>query len=211
MKMKKRNISSNQKTMEEKEVKSQPEAASAGSAGAAEAKENHQEQDTAQQEASPSEAEAQASQDAADVLQAQLASWNDRYLRLSAEFDNYRKRTMREKADLLQSAGGEVLKDFLPVVDDFERGLKAAETTDDVASLREGMQLVYHKMTEFLKRNGVNEMGTVGEAFNTDRHEALTKIPVPDASLQGKVVDVVVKGYSLHDKVLRFAKVVVGE
>lgn len=208
---KKYNTSSKKKVMEENEVKTQPEAEKTEQADAAQATGNQEEK--AEQEATaeaPSEP-AETVQDAVETLQSQLAAWNDRYLRLSAEFDNYRKRTMREKADLLQSAGGEVLKDLLPVVDDFERGLKAAATTDDMASLREGMQLVYQKMTDFLKRNGVSEMGAVGEVFDTDRHEALTKIPAPDASLQGKVVDVIVKGYSLRDKVLRFAKVVVGE
>ena len=147
----------------------------------------------------------------ADALQAQIAQLNDRYLRLSAEFDNYRKRTIREKADLIQAAGAEVLKDFLAVVDDFERGLKAMESTDDMVSIQKGMNLVYSKMKDFLQRNGVKEIAAVGEPFDTDRHEALTKIPAPDAAQRGRVVDVVTEGYMLHDKVLRFAKVVVGE
>ena len=155
--------------------------------------------------------EAAAEESRADALQAQIAQLNDRYLRLSAEFDNYRKRTIREKADLIQAAGADVLKDFLAVVDDFERGLKAMESTDDMVSIQKGMNLVYSKMKDFLQRNGVKEIAAVGEPFDTDRHEALTKIPAPDAAQRGRVVDVVTKGYMLHDKVLRFAKVVVGE
>lgn len=155
--------------------------------------------------------EAAAEESRVDALQAQIAQLNDRYLRLSAEFDNYRKRTIREKADLIQSAGADVLKDFLAVVDDFERGLKAMESTDDMVSIQQGMNLVYSKMKDFLQRNGVKEIVAVGEPFDTDRHEALTKIPASDAAQRGRVVDVVTKGYMLHDKVLRFAKVVVGE
>lgn len=161
--------------------------------------------------AESADTEAAAEESRTDALQAQIAQLNDRYLRLSAEFDNYRKRTIREKADLIQSAGADVLKDFLAVVDDFERGLKAMESTDDMNSIQQGMNLVYGKMKDFLQRNGVKEIAAVGEPFDTDRHEALTKIPAPDAAQRGRVVDVVTKGYMLHDKVLRFAKVVVGE
>lgn len=144
-------------------------------------------------------------------LKIQYATLNDRYLRLSAEFDNYRKRTLKEKADLIQWGGEDVLKEILPVVDDFERGLRAVDSSEDVQSIKEGINLIYNKLRDYLTKRGVKEIEAHGLAFNTDQHEAITKIPAPDPSLQGKVVDVISKGYTLHEKVIRFAKVVVGE
>lgn len=136
---------------------------------------------------------------------------NDSHLRLMAEFDNYRKRTMREKADLLKSAGESVLVNILPLVDDFERGLKATENATDVVAVREGMELIYGKFLAFLTQNGVKEILAAEQPFDTEFHEALTTIPAPTEELKGKVIDCVQKGYVLNEKVIRFSKVVVGE
>lgn len=139
-----------------------------------------------------------------------IAELNDKYIRLYAEFDNFRKRSMRERADYLKYAGEEVFKDILPVVDDFERGLKAAETATDVKSVSEGVQLIYNKLTSILKHKGIEMMESKGKDFNPETMEAITNIPAPTPDLKGKVVDEVEKGYSLNGKVIRFAKVVVG-
>ena len=140
-----------------------------------------------------------------------LAEMNDKYLRLSAEFDNYRKRTLKEKMELTKSAGEQLLRDILPVVDNFERALKSMDTATDVAALKAGVDLIYANFKEFLAQNGVKEIETTGADFDTDVHEAVTLIPAPEPGLKGKVIDCVQKGYYLNDKVMRFAKVVVGE
>ncbi len=137
--------------------------------------------------------------------------WQDKYMRLSAEFDNYRKRTLKEKADLTKSANGDLLKDILPVVDDFERGFDTIEKSEDIDGLKQGMNLIYTKFIEFLRQNGVKEIEAKEKEFDIDFHEALTKIPAPSDELKGKVVDVIEKGYLLNEKVIRYAKVVVGE
>lgn len=142
----------------------------------------------------------------------EIMEWKDKYLRLSAEFDNYRKRTLKEKMELTRYASEEVLKNILPVVDDFEHGLKNLETANDLQAVKDGVFLIYNKFKDFLARHGVKEITLQDDKeFNTDYHEAITKIPVEDQSLSGKVVDVVQKGYLLNDKVIRYAKVVVGE
>jgi len=135
----------------------------------------------------------------------------DKYLRLSAEFDNYRKRTHREKTELIKTASDELLKKIIPVVDDFERGLAAVNSSVDLDGLKQGMNLIYGRFREFLQQQGIREIESINQDFNTDFHEAVTKIPVADENLKGKVVDVVEKGYFLHDKVIRYPKVVVGE
>lgn len=144
-------------------------------------------------------------------LGAKLQEMNDKYLRLSAEFDNYRKRTLKEKTDLIKSAGERVFIDIFPVMDNFERAIKAMHKSDDVKSLVEGINLIYSNFSDFLKRNGVDVITTEGVEFDTDLHEAITKIPAPSEDLKGKVVDCIEKGYKLNDKVVRYAKVVVGE
>lgn len=144
-------------------------------------------------------------------LQQQLALINDKYLRLSAEFDNYRKRTLKEKMELVKNAGEKVLADILPVVDNFERALASMEKSDDINAIREGIELIYTGFLDFLTRNGVTEIECKNTDFDTDVHEAVTKIPAPSEDLKGKVVDCIQKGYKLNDKVMRFAKVVVGE
>lgn len=140
-----------------------------------------------------------------------LAEMVDKYIRLSAEFDNYRKRTLREKIDLTKSAGEDLLKDLIPVMDDFERALKLMDATKDCEGMKSGIELIYNKFASFLKQNGVKEIEAMNKVFNVDLHEAVTKIPAPEESLKGKVVDVVLKGYYLNNKVMRFSKVVVGE
>jgi molecular chaperone GrpE len=139
------------------------------------------------------------------------ADLQDKYLRLSAEFDNYRKRTHREKTDLIKTASDDLLKQIIPVVDDFERGLAAVNNSVDLEAIKQGMNLIYGRFKEFLQQQGIREIESINQNFDTDFHEAVTKIPVTDESLKGKVVDVVEKGYYLHDKVIRYPKVVVGE
>ncbi|QNL48909.1 nucleotide exchange factor GrpE [Olivibacter sp. SDN3] len=145
-----------------------------------------------------------------EKLQHELTEANNKYLRLYAEFDNYKRRTSKERVELLQSAGKEVIGDLLTVLDDFERARKAIENTQDVGPIKEGVDLVYQKLKSILTKKGLKEMNAVGEPFNADLHEAITKIPAPSEELAGKVIDEVEKGYFLNDKILRYAKVVVG-
>lgn len=136
---------------------------------------------------------------------------NDKYLRLYSEFDNYRKRTMKEKADLISSANANLLKDLLPILDDFERAIASNEKTEDPAGLKEGFLLIYNKVNSLLKAKGLQPMDSKGEVFDMDKHEAVTNIPVEDEADKGKIVDVLEKGYYLNEKVIRYAKVVVGQ
>ena len=136
---------------------------------------------------------------------------HDKYLRLSAEFDNFRKRTLKEKADLTKFAGENLLLGLLPVVDDFERALELIPDEESVKAIREGTVLIYNKLKDFLRQNGVEEIDALHQEFDTDIHDAVTKIPAPDKKLKGKIVDVIQKGYFLNGKVLRYAKVVIGE
>lgn len=140
-----------------------------------------------------------------------LAELQDRYLRLSAEYDNFRKRTLKEKIDLQKSANESLLQALLPVADDFERAMQSVHEAKDIEAVKEGMGLILGKFIGFLNQQGVKEIEAVHKDFDTDLHEAITKIPAPTKKLKGKVVDVVQKGYFLNDKVLRFSKVVIGE
>lgn len=144
-------------------------------------------------------------------LQKQLEEAKDKYIRLSAEFDNYRKRTQREKMDLIKYGSEDAMKGILPLVDDFDRAIKHSETATDVEAMKKGLLLIQGKFSEFLKANGVHMIEAIGQELDTDMHEAITKIPAPDEKLKGKIVDVVEKGYKLNDKVIRFSKVVIGE
>jgi molecular chaperone GrpE len=144
-------------------------------------------------------------------LQKQLEEVKDKYIRLSAEFDNYRKRTQREKMDLLKYGSEDVLKGVIRLVDDFDRAIKHSQAATDVEAMKQGLVLVHGKFSEFLKSNGVQEIEAYGLELDTDAHEAITKIPAPEEGLKGKIVDVVEKGYKLNDKVIRFSKVVIGE
>lgn len=141
----------------------------------------------------------------------QIEEQKDKYLRLSAEFDNYRKRTMKEKAELILNGGEKSISSILPVVDDFERALKNMETATDVAAVKEGVELIYNKFMAILGQNGVKVIETKEQPLDTDYHEAIAMIPAPDEALKGKIIDCVQTGYMLNDKVIRHAKVVVGE
>ncbi len=149
--------------------------------------------------------------DEIEQMKNQLIEMNDKNLRLMAEFDNYRKRTLKERIDLIKTAGDKILADMLPLVDDFERGLKAMETSDDVQAVKDGVDLIYSKFVGFLTQNGVKAIPTENETFDTEFHEAITTFPAPTEEQKGKIIDCVSKGYTLHDKVIRFSKVVVGE
>ena len=140
-----------------------------------------------------------------------LAELQDRYLRLSAEYDNFRKRTLKEKIDLQKSANENLLEAILPVADDFDRAMQSVDEAKDIKAVKEGMKLISGKFNGFLNQQGVKEIVAVNKEFDTDLHEAITKIPAPSKKLKGKVVDVIQKGYFLNDKVLRFSKVVIGE
>ena len=128
-----------------------------------------------------------------------------------AEFDNYRKRTLKERMDLIKTAGEKVLADMLPLVDDFERAQKAMETSEDIQAVKEGIELIYNKFIAFLLQNGVKAIPTENESFDTEFHEAITTFPAPSEELKGKIIDCVSKGYTMNEKVIRFSKVVVGE
>jgi molecular chaperone GrpE len=146
-----------------------------------------------------------------EELGTKLEEISDKHLRLQAEFDNFRKRTLKEKAELIKSGGEIVLINILPVIDDFERALNLLINIPDDDAGKQGTLLIYNKFREFLKQNNVKEIEAIHMDFNVDLHEAITKIPAPDETLKGKVVDVLQKGYLLNEKVIRFAKVVIGE
>ncbi|MBE6298966.1 MAG: nucleotide exchange factor GrpE [Bacteroidales bacterium] len=153
-----------------------------------------------------------------DTLSAEVASLAEKVeqltkekLLLMADFDNYRKRTIKEKADLIKSGGEECLKNLLPIIDDFERSLQAINTATNVDALVEGVNLIYNKFKGYLAQNGVKEIETADAPFDTEYHEAVTTFPVEDPDKKGKVIDCVQKGYTMNDKVIRYSKVVVGE
>jgi len=146
-----------------------------------------------------------------NILEEKLAEMQDKYIRLSAEFDNYRKRTLREKMEMSKYADEKLLLSIIPLMDDFERALEHIDNTSDSIALKDGIDIIYVKFRDFLKQNGVKEMESLNSNFNVDLQEAVAKVPVEEADKKGKVVDIVQKGYYLQDKVLRFAKVVVGE
>jgi len=144
-------------------------------------------------------------------LLAKLAEIQDKYLRLSAEFDNYRRRTLKEKIEITKFATEDLLLQILPVMDDFERALKHMEVSENCSGMKEGIDLIYNKFSEFLKQQGIKEIDSLKCDFNVDLHDAITKIKVEDESLKGKIVEVILKGYYLKDKVIRHSKVVIGE
>ena len=175
-----------------------------------EAAENEEiQEEDVQDSAAPTEEEklAQELEEANKVIEEQ----KDKYLRLSAEFDNYRKRTMKEKAELILNGGEKSLSSILPVVDDFERAIKTMETATDVNAVKEGVELIYNKFMAVLAQNGVKVIETKDQPLDTDYHEAIAVIPAPSEAQKGKILDCVQTGYTLNDKVLRHAKVVVGE
>ncbi len=144
-------------------------------------------------------------------LEDQLAQLQDTHLRLMAEYDNYRKRTLKEKSELIRNGGEKVLKDLLPVVDDLELALANMSTTEDVAAIREGIQLIYTKFVDYLTRQGIKAIEAKDLPFNEELHEAIATFPAPTPEQKGQVIDCVKRGYTLHDKVLRYASVVVGQ
>jgi len=160
------------------------------------------------EESSSENTEGQISDEA--KLIAEATEWQNKYLRLYAEFDNFKRRTSKERLELLQIAGKDVITDLLTVLDDFERAQKSIETTTDVNAVKEGVTLVQHKLKGILNQKGLKEMESIGKDFDADLHEGITNIPAPTANLKGKVIDELEKGYLLNDKVIRFAKVIIG-
>ncbi|KXN98896.1 molecular chaperone GrpE [Aequorivita aquimaris] len=149
--------------------------------------------------------------DALAELQEEFQREKDRYLRLFAEFENFKKRTARERVDMFKTAGADVIGSLLPVLDDFERALKEIEKSED-DSLHKGVELIHNKLRETLKSKGLHLMDVKpGDAFDADSHEAITQIPAPEDKLKGKIIDVVEKGYTLGDKIIRYPKVVIGQ
>jgi len=146
-----------------------------------------------------------------DQLKADLADQKDKYLRLMAEFENFKRRTAKERVDLIQTAGKDVIVSLLDVMDDCDRAEKQLNESDDIAVQKEGIQLVFNKIRTTLHAKGLKAMESIDQTFDVELHEAITEVPVPDASKKGKVIDEVTKGYYLNDKIIRFAKVVVGK
>ena len=167
-------------------------------------------QETSQENEAPLTEEEKLAQEL-EKANEQIEEQKDKYLRLSAEFDNYRKRTMKEKAELILNGGEKSISSILPIVDDFERALKNMETATDVAAVKEGVELIYNKFMSVLGQNGVKVIETKEQPLDTDYHEAIAVIPAPNEALKGKILDCVQTGYILNDKVIRHVKVVVGE
>ncbi|MDD4514617.1 nucleotide exchange factor GrpE [Massilibacteroides sp.] len=169
---------------------------------------NLQKEQTEQVEATP---ETDNVADDQEALKAKYDELNNDHLRLMAEFDNYRKRTLREKAELIKTGGESALTAILPVIDDFERALQNVRTSDDIKAVAEGIELIYTKFMAYLSQQGVKPIEATGQPFDTEMYDAVATIPAPEEELKGKVVDCVQTGYTLYDKVIRHAKVVVGE
>ena len=146
-----------------------------------------------------------------DELKQEVGELKDKYIRLYSEFDNYKKRTTKERIELFKTAGQDILTSLLPIIDDFERTMKSTEYLEDLKAIKEGIKLVYNKFNNTLEQQGLKAFSAINEVFDADIHEAITNIPAPNNKMKGKVMDEVEKGYKLHDKVIRFAKVVVGE
>lgn len=146
-----------------------------------------------------------------ETLQEKYDELNNNFLRLYAEFDNYRKRTLKEKMDIIKSGGEKVLTEMIPLIDDFERALETVQNADDKEAIVEGLELIYTKFVNFINQNGVKEIEAIGKPFDADKFEAITTIPVQDKSQKDMVVDCIQKGYILNDKVIRFPKVIVGK
>lgn len=145
------------------------------------------------------------------ALKKQVEELNDRYLRLLAEFDNFKKRNAKERLELFKTAGQDVIQSLLPVLDDFERALKQMEQAKDIEAVKEGVVLIHDKFKNILEQKGLKGMDSVGQDFNVEHHEAVTELPAPSEEMKGKVLDEIERGYTLNDKIIRFAKVVVGK
>ena len=178
-----------------------------------EVKDNLQEtvEETPEKEVTQEQETDSTADDSLAKLESELAEVKDKYLRLYSDFENFRKRNAKERLDLIKTASEDVLRDLIPVVDDFERAFKANESEEDAQKVREGNQLIFHKLLKILENKGLKPMGDlIGQPFDADTQEAITQIPAPSEEMKGKVIDVVEKGYTLGDKVVRFAKVVIG-
>ena len=175
------------------------------------AEQQQAQQPEAEQQPAAEQAPADETAEALEQAQKQAAEAQDKYLRLAAEFDNFRRRTAKEKLDLVKSAGEDILKGMLPVLDDCERAIKQLEQTEASTFEKEGTALIYNKLKSYVKSCGLEEMSVIGSEFDTDTAEAVAQVPVQDAGSKGKVVDVIQKGYTLNGKVVRFAKVVIGQ
>ena len=186
----------------------QPQVTESGQQPQEEVKDNTQEQQAAEES---QEQEEKAEENELQKVREEAEELKDKYLRLSAEFDNYRKRTMKEKAELILNGSEKSLSSVLPIVDDFERALKNMDTANDVNAVKEGVQLIYNKFISVLEKNGVKAIDTKDQPLDTDYHEAIAVIPAPTEEQKGKILDCVLTGYTLNDKVIRHAKVVVGE
>lgn len=179
---------------------------------AEEKKDNPEEEDKVEAKEEKDKDEAKESKDEKiEQLETKLSGLSDKHLRLQAEFDNFRRRTLKEKADLVKSGGESVIITILPIIDDFERALDSLKDAPNDDAGKQGTTLIYTKFKDFLKQNNVKEIEALNKDFDVDLHEAVTKIPAPNKKQKGKVVDVIQKGYMLNDKVIRFAKVVIGE
>ncbi len=174
--------------------------------------EESEDAEAAKELANEAENEADALRKELEDTKAQLEKEKKEYLFLMADFDNFRKRTLKEKSELIKNGGESALRGLLPIVDDFERSLQAINASADADSLKEGVELIYNKFIKYLEQNGVKAIDTApGTTFDTEEHEAVTTFPTDDEAMKGKVIDTVQKGYKLHDKVIRHAKVVVGQ
>ncbi len=186
----------------------QPQVTESGQQPQEEVKDNTQEQQAAEES---QEQEEKAEENELQKVREEAKELKDKYLRLSAEFENYSKRTMKEKAELILNGSEKSLSSVLPIVDDFERALKNMDTANDVNAVKEGVQLIYNKFISVLEKNGVKAIDTKDQPLDTDYHEAIAVIPAPTEEQKGKILDCVLTGYTLNDKVIRHAKVVVGE
>lgn len=171
---------------------------------------NHDEAEPAEAQEAVDE-DAELPEDELSRVKAELEEKKKEYLFLMAEFDNFRKRTVKEKAELIKNASGQAMKELLPIVDDFERGIEATKDCDDANASREGMELIYNKLVKLMEQNGVKAMDTNGETFDADSHEAIAQVPAQSEEMKGKIIDTVTKGYTINGKVLRHAKVVVAQ
>lgn len=196
-----------------KEVKTDSEAAKKEKKNASKNEEKAQEeQKSSNNEEQEEDKEQNSKKDQeAESAEEKFHKLNEKYLRLAAEYDNYRKRTLKEKMDLVKNAGEDILSNFLPIIDNIDRAKKSVDETEDIESVKEGIDLIHKNLKDFIASRGVKEIDAIGKEFDTDLHEAVTKIPAPEEDLKGKVIDVIEKGYKLNDKVIRYAKVVVGE
>ncbi len=173
--------------------------------------ENVENTENAETETKPEVAEADVIASEIEKWQKDASEWKDKYMRLYAEFDNFRKRSIKEKSDILSTAAAGVVRELLPVLDDFDRATKANETVEDLQAVKEGFVLIHNKFYNTLTTKGLAPINAVGQPFDTDFHEAITQIPAPSEELKGKVVDELEKGYLMNDKVIRFSKVVIGQ